>query len=144
MKHICDLYSDFWKNPRYDKMYIVVDIHNTIVRPTFERSENFDYFPWAKQCLQELSSDPNIVLILWSGCYPDKFEMYLKHFEENGIHFDYVNENPECKNSSYACFDQKMYFDIGIDDRFGFEANIDWANLYPIIIKNKINKYDSL
>lgn len=137
MKSITTQYTDFWKKPMYDKMYIVIDIHNTIFKPSFDKEETFEYFPWAKQCLQELSKNPKIKLILWSGCYQDKIQMYLKHFWENNINFDYVNENPECKNSSYACFDNKFYFDIGIDDRFGFEANIDWAELYPVIITTK-------
>jgi len=56
--------------------------------------------------------------------------MYLEHFKENGIFFDYVNENPEYENLSFACFDTKFYYDIGIDDKFGFDANIDWEILY--------------
>lgn len=140
MIHICDLYNNFWEDHHYDKLYIVVDIHNTIFKPTFDKDEKFEYFPWAKQCLQELSNDDRVVLILWSGCYQDKFDMYIKHFWENNINFDYINENPECKNSSYACLDKKFYFDIGIDDRFGFDAKNDWSMFYPTIIKNKINK----
>lgn len=137
MKTIADLYKNFWKNPKYEYCYIMIDIHNTIFKPSFNNPETFIYFPWAKQCLQELSKHPKIKLILWSGCYPDKFDMYIKHFEENNIFFDYINENPECKNSFYACLDKKFYFDIGIDDRFGFDANSDWQYLYPYIILNK-------
>ena len=95
------------------------------------------YYPYAKQCLQELSKDPNVKLILWSGCFKDAFNEYIKKFEQDGIKFDYVNENPECKNSDYACFDKKFYFDIGIDDKFGFDALNDWREFYPLIIKNK-------
>lgn len=137
MKSIATQYIDFWKNAIYDFCYIVVDVHNTIFKPTFNKTETYTYFPWAKQCLQEMSINPKIKLILWTGTYPDKIEEYLQHFLDNGIVFDYINENPECTNSTYACFDNKFYFDIGIDDKFGFEANVDWAELYPVIIKTK-------
>lgn len=131
-------YEEFYRNRRYDNLYIVVDIHGTIFRPTFKKEEEvYQYYPYAKQCLQELSKDPNVKLILWSGCYQDKFDMYIKHFWEDNINFDYINENPECKNSDYACFDKKFYFDIGIDDKFGFDALNDWREFYPLIIKNK-------
>ena len=72
----------------------------------------------------------------WSSCYQDKLEMYRKHFEDNDIYFDYINENPECNNSNYACFDNKFYFDIGIDDRFGFDAKNDWVELYGELVKD--------
>ena len=142
MKKPVDLFEDFWKHPRYEYCYILVDIHNTVFKPSFDKPEEFEYFPLAKQCLQELSNNSKVKLIFWSGCYPDKIEMYLKHFEENGIHFDYVNENPECENSSYACLDKKFYFDLGFDDRFGFEGNIDWKELYPIILKTNYEKLE--
>lgn len=128
-------YRNFRDNCLYDYCYIAVDLHNTVFVPTFDKEETFKYFRWAKQCLQLLSKIPFVKLIMWTSCYQDKIEMYLKHFEENNIHFDYVNENPECSNSNYACFNNKFYFDIGLDDRFGFEAEKDWAELYPELIK---------
>lgn len=128
-------YNEFWNNPQYDFCYIAVDIHGTIFEPSFENEETYKYYPYAKECLQILSNNPKIKLILWSGCYANVFQNYINHFENNNIHFDYINENPECKNSSYACLDKKFYFDIGIDDRFGFDATTDWEELY-----NNINK----
>lgn len=32
----------------YDKLYIMVDIHNTILVPTFSNNEIYEYFPYAK------------------------------------------------------------------------------------------------
>jgi hypothetical protein len=136
MKSICELYDKFWEYTRYEKLYLLVDIHGTIFKPSFDKEETYQYYPWAKQCLQELSKDPKVVLILWSGCYTHNFMKYINKFEEDNINFNYINENPECSNSSYACFDSKFYFDIGIDDKFGFDPNIDWSNFYPRIIKH--------
>jgi hypothetical protein len=66
--------------------------------------------------------------------------MYIKHFGEDNINFDYVNENPECKNSSYACFERKFYFDLGIDDRFGFDARNDWRDFYSVLVQLNLNE----
>lgn len=139
MKSITEKYKEFWDNPIYEYCYIAVDIHGTIFKPSFDKEETYQYYPMAKQCLQLLSQNPKVKLILWSGCYQDKFDMYIKHFWEDNINFDYVNENPECKNSSYACFDTKFYFDLGIDDRFGFDARTDWKDLYSALTILNIN-----
>lgn len=138
MKSVAEKYQDFWNNQMYEYCYIAVDIHGTIFKPTFEKTEIFQWYPFAKTCLKELTKNPKVKLILWSGCYEDKFKDYIKKFEEEGIKFDYINENPECVNSSYACFDKKFYFDIGIDDRFGFEPNQDWIDLLTAILVNNI------
>ena len=118
----------------YDKLYIMVDIHNTILVPTFSNNEIYEYFPYAKEVLQELSKREDIILIMWTSCYKDKIEEYLNHFKENGIIFDFVNENPLYKNLDFACFDTKFYYDIGIDDKFGFDANNDWFKIYKLLI----------
>ena len=131
----CNHFYNFFKEykKKYDKVYIVVDVHNTILKPSFDKEETFEYFPYAKEVLRLFSQHPNIVLIMWTGCYPDKLKMYKEHFESEGINFKYVNENPECQNSSYACLDQKFYFDIGFDDRFGFNPIIEWKAIYEAI-----------
>lgn len=113
----------------------MVDVHNTILKPTFDKKETFEYFPYAKETLQLLSEKENIKLIMWTSSYDEKIQMYLKHFEENGIIFNFVNENKEYGNVSFACFDTKFYYDIGIDDKFGFDAEHDWKEIYTFLTK---------
>ena len=140
MKTITEKYKEFWDNPIYEYCYIVVDIHGTIFKPSFDKEETYQYYPMAKQCLRLLSQNPKVKLILWSGCYTHNFMKYIQKFESDGIKIDYVNENPECKNSSYACFDTKFYFDLGIDDRFGFDARNDWKDFYSVLVQLNINE----
>lgn len=125
-------------NGSFKCIYIMVDVHNTILKPTFDKKETFEYFPYAKETLQLLSEKENIKLIMWTSSYDEKIQMYLKHFEENGIIFNFVNENKEYGNVSFACFDTKFYYDIGIDDKFGFDAEHDWKEIYTFLIK-KLN-----
>ena len=125
-------------NGSFKCIYIMVDVHNTILKPTFDKKETFEYFPYAKETLKLLSEKENIKLIMWTSSYDDKIKMYLKHFEENGIIFNFVNENKEYGNVSFACFDTKFYYDIGIDDKFGFDAENDWEEIYTFLTK-KLN-----
>ena len=125
-------------NGSYKCIYIMVDVHNTILKPTFDKKETFEYFPYAKETLQLLSEKENIKLIMWTSSYDEKIQMYLKHFEENRIIFNFVNENKEYGNVSFACFDTKFYYDIGIDDKFGFDAENDWKEIYTFLTK-KLN-----
>ena len=88
----------------WDKIYVVVDIHDTILHACYENEETYEYLPYAKQALQL----PSL---------------------RDGILFDYVNENPEVGNSSFQDFNAKLYFNIGIDDKFGFDPETDWLKV---------------
>ena len=95
------------REKNWEKIYVVVDIHDTILR--------------------------DICLILWSGCYPDRLEKYRQRFAADGIHFDYINENPEVGNSAFQNFDKKLYFNVGIDDKFGFDPETDWVRVMEAV-----------
>lgn len=124
------------REKNWDKIYVVVDIHDTILRACYESEETFDYLPYAKSALQLMSSRDDICLILWSGCYPERLEAYRERFSRDGIHFDYVNENPEVGNSSFQDFSVKLYFNVGIDDKFGFDPQNDWARVIEALAEN--------
>ena len=117
----------------WEKIYVLVDIHDTILKACYENEETYEYFPQAKKALRMLSERPDICLILWSGCYPDKLESYMRRFEVDGIHFDYANRNPEVSNTPLSCFDDKLYFNVGIDDKFGFDPATDWAEVMEAV-----------
>jgi len=117
----------------WDKIYVVVDIHDTILRACYQDEETYDYLPYAKSALQLLSSHEDICLILWSGCHPERLETYRQRFAQDGIHFDYLNENPEVGNSSFQNFDKKLYFNVGIDDKFGFDPDTDWVRVMEAV-----------
>ncbi len=79
----------------WDKIYVIVDIHDTILRACYEQEETYDYLPQAREALQLLTQRQDICLILWSACDLDKLARYLDRFEHDGIHFEYANHNPE-------------------------------------------------
>lgn len=113
----------------WEKIYVIVDIHDTILHACYDKGESYDYFPFAKEALQMMSSRDDICLILWSGSPIEILETYRDRFAADGIHFEYINENPEVENSAYQNFDKKLYFNVGIDDRFGFDPESDWEQV---------------
>lgn len=85
------------KEKKWEKIYVLVDIHNTIFRPSYHNKEQYQWFIGAKEALQFLTKNEKTCLILWTSSHKSSVEEYIKVFEQNGIHFDYVNENPEVK-----------------------------------------------
>ncbi|MBR5736307.1 MAG: hypothetical protein IKX60_05910 [Bacteroidales bacterium] len=113
----------------WEKIYVIVDIHDTILHACYDKGESYDYFPFAKEALQMMSSRDDICLILWSGSPIEILKTYRDRFAVDGILFEYINENPEVENSAFQDFDKKLYFNVGIDDRFGFEPEKDWEQV---------------
>ena len=118
------------KEKGWDKIYILVDIHDTVFEATYSKDEYYRWFPYAKEALHLMSINPRISLILWSSSYTDAIEKYIDTFEKSKIHFDMVNVNKETEDNELSCFAQKTYFNVGIDDKFGFDARVDWKMIY--------------
>ena len=123
------------KEKKWEKIYVLVDIHDTILKACYNDEETRQWFPYAKEALDIMSHAQQISLILWTSTYDDIIADYLKHFKENGITFDMVNVNHETKNTDLSCFDENTYFNVGIDDKFGFDAETDWEILYNYLVE---------
>ena len=123
------------KERNWEKIYVLVDIHDTIFEACYHNEEEHKWFPYAKEALEIMSYAQNICLIVWSSTYPQQMVDYLNYFKENGVKFDYVNGNGETENTSLSCFNDKTYFNVGIDDKFGFEAEKDWKIIYDYLVE---------
>ena len=121
------------REKNWDRIYVAVDIHDTILRACYDDEETFDYFPLAKETLQAMSLREDICLILWSSCHRDKLAEYARHFLDDGIRFDYTNENPEVENTHLQNFEEKLYMNVGLDDKFGFDAETDWVTISYVL-----------
>ena len=118
------------KNQNWDYIVVLVDIHDTIFKASWDGPENYEYLGMAKETLQLMSIIPNIKLILWSSSYDNKLEEYINYMKRDNISWDAVNSNlPEIKNTKLACFDKKLYFSVGIDNAFGFDPERDWQKI---------------
>lgn len=120
------------KNWKY--IYVLVDIHGTIFVPSYNNEETYEFYPYAKEVLQILTNLSDVKLILWSCTKKEYFDKYLDVLAKNGIYPDYCNENPEVKvepgDPVSLSFDTKWYYNVGIDDKFGFDPETDWEDLF--------------
>jgi len=113
----------------WEKIYVFVDIHETILKPTYTDSSEKCFYKLAKETLQILSNRKDISLGLYTCSYPEEIQDYLEYFIENGIHFEHINSNLEEGNNKYACFSEKPYFNVLLDDKAGFDPEEDWRKI---------------
>ena len=121
----------------WDYIYVLVDVHGTIFTPSYLKEEKYEFYPYAKEALQLLSKDPNIKLILWTSSTNQAALDYGVEFNRNKIYFDYLNCNPEVERQptdpETLDLSSKYYFNVGIDDKFGFEPETDWKTIYEYL-----------
>jgi len=124
------------KTQNWDYIVVLVDIHDTIFKASWNGPENYEWLGKAKETLQLMTKMSNIKMILWSSSYIGRLADYINEMTNNDICFDAINENIEgTTNTELACFDEKPYFSVGIDNAFGFEPEKDWNNIYNYLIQ---------
>lgn len=124
----------------WGEIYIGVDIHETVLKPTWSHTLSDEFYDDAKEVLQMMSEMSEFRMILWSCSLPHLNKQYSEFFKGHNISFDYINENPECKSTEYADFETKLYFSVGFDDKFGFIPAEDWPALKIYLINMRKNK----
>lgn len=126
----------------WDYIYFLIDVHGTVFKPSYLKEEKFEFYPYAKEVLKLFTKAPKVKLILWTSSTQEYIDKYLNIFSNNGIHFNYVNENPEVDRQETdpisLDLSQKFYFNVGFDDKFGFDPDIDWKLIYDGIKEDKI------
>lgn len=114
---------------KWDKVFIAVDIHDVILQANYKAGAiPKEFLGKAKEVLQRLSTRKDVCLILYTCSFPNEIKEYLAFFEENDIHFKYVNENLDCPNTAFGCFDKKFYYQILLEDKAGFNPE-DWEEI---------------
>jgi len=120
--------------------YWCFDLHGVISRPDYRKTtKEIDYYPFAKETLQMLSERDDIVMFLFTSSYPDEIKKYMNTFHGDGIHFKYVNENPEISSEkgSFGYYYQKPYYNVLFEDKSGFQPEKDWEHIYNYFKKTK-------
>lgn len=117
------------KENNWDYIVVLVDIHDTIFKATYSKEENYEYIGKAKDALQVMSARKDIKIILWSSTFSKV--QYILQLDKDNIIVDVFNRNIDgIENTGIACFDEKPYFNVGIDNAFGFEPERDWDDIY--------------
>lgn len=116
----------------WDTIYVAIDLHATIIQPYRDRIE---FYPGAIEVLNWFNARKDFKIILWTSSHVADVAIFRQLAEkEHGIKFDYVNENPLERNSKLACFDEKFYFNILLDDKAGFDGETDWLRIKEALI----------
>lgn len=122
------------KENNWDYIVVLIDIHDTIFKATYSKEENYEYIGKAKDALQVMSARKDIKIILWSSTF-NKIQYILQLYKDNII-VDAFNRNIDgIENTGIACFDEKPYFNVGIDNAFGFDPERDWEDIYNYLSK---------
>lgn len=114
----------------WDKIYIAVDIHDTIVYGNYIADVlPTEFLFGAKETLKYLSKRPDVCLILYTCSHPGEIVKYQEFFAKRDINFQYVNCNPEVPNNALGCYTDKLYFNLLLDDKAGFIED-DWYTIF--------------
>ena len=116
----------------WDRIYIFVDLHSTAILPDYkDKSQPIQMYPYAEDTLRLLTKRKDIILVMYTCSSLKTIDKYITEFAALNITFDYINENPEVTTSSspYGNYDKKPYFNLLLDDKCGFEPDIDWLTL---------------
>ena len=100
----------------WDRLYVAIDLHATLIKPF---QDTMEFYPCAVEVMKWFNSRPDFRVILWTSSYHQEIRSFVRVLVENGICIDYVNNNSTEKNSKWACFDNKFYFNILLDDKAG-------------------------
>lgn len=115
----------------WDKIYVLVDLHDTIMKATYRNDvEPYDFYYYSIPSLATMCLDPEICLILWTCTPEENLNENIEHLKHFGISFDYINENPEVLNNEVSNFDKKLYCNVLLDDKAGFDPEEDWKLIY--------------
>jgi hypothetical protein len=69
---------------------------------------------------------PETSIIIWSSCYDRDLDKVWAMFKEHGITPQYFNENTAVENTATGDFERKFYFSVLLDDKAGFDPDVDW------------------
>ena len=121
---------------KWPKMYILIDLHDVIIHGTYTRNnDGRELYPGAKEVLQWLTDRKDICLILWTSSHKDAIDDILEWMDNLNIRFDYVNENPECKSNELLDTSKKIYMDLLLDDKAGFNGETDWFEIKDTLVE---------
>ena len=123
---------DHAEKRQWYETYWLFDVHGVISRPDYRKN--------VKETLQFITKNrPDIIMILFTSSYPDEIKVYMDTFAKDGIHFKYVNENPEISDAkgTFGCYDKKPYYNVLFEDKSGFDPEIDWKPIYEYFLNSE-------
>jgi len=79
----------------WDCCYFFIDLHGSVIKPNYQYGNiPTEFYQDALESLQIMSKAKDIKLIMYTCSHPNEIVEYNKLFNDNGVVFDYINENP--------------------------------------------------
>ena len=124
---------------KHQYLYWCIDIHGVLLSNTYTiDNKGAKYLSISTTCMREISEDPSNKIILWSSSHNSSIINVKNDLLGLGVRVDFINCNPDCPSTNICNFDEKFYFDILLDDKAGFEPQVDWCPIYHFL-RNKEN-----
>ena len=121
---------------KWPRLFILIDLHDVIIPGTYTRNnEGRAFFNGAEEVLRWLTNRKDMCLILWTSSHKDSTDDILAWMAKSGIKFDYVNENPECPSNELLDTSSKIYMDLLLDDKAGFNGETDWLEIKNVLVE---------
>ena len=114
---------------KWDRIFVAVDIHETVMEPTWSDTLSSKFYPDAIDALKLMSERKDICLILWTSSNKENAQSYFDILKSHGVNMDYINSNPEVTDKHYADYSLKFYINLILDDKAGFLPEEDWRAL---------------
>ena len=116
----------------WDKVFWMIDMHDTIVPGLYDTTQEFKFYPHAREVLRFLSLQDDASIILFTCSHMREIVGMNDFFHYYGIAFDYINENPEVPDTALGSYVDKPYFNVLLDDKAGFEPS-DWKDIKEVL-----------
>ena len=112
----------------WDTVYFLIDVHGTIFKKSYDNDAPLEYYPYAKEALQEMTKRNDVFMILWTCSHQEQIDTFMQKLIEDDIFFESTNFNPEIEDNEISCYESKPYCNVGIDDKFGFNPD-EWKQI---------------
>lgn len=119
----------------WDTLYVSLDIHETVMAPNWQGLSSKIY-PWCIEALIEMQKNPVYKTIMWTCSKEADRIHYKKILEGFGVDIYAVNDNPDMEGIiNWGDYSQKMYTNVLLDDKSGFDPMTEWKELYDYFVK---------
>lgn len=117
----------------WDYIYWCIDIHDVVFTGLYDNGQKLDWVnPTCPAILRWLTEREDHKLIMWTCSHQSEIDKYKQKLAAHGIRFDFINENPDCPSDELCDFSKKLYYNIMLEDKAGFEAG-DWVDIGVIL-----------
>jgi hypothetical protein len=123
---------------KWDSIYIVIDNHGVLCESTYSDEIIPIEASYAPLRIME-EHFPMIKKIIWSSTSEPQLSNIIARFTDHGVSFVAINENPEVSGDN---FKGKLYFNILLDDKAGFDPDVDWADIEKYGLLAVQERYD--